>query len=157
MILFFWSVRSWHFTIGHVWFKFFLIWTLEFKKKGVFGFWRKIPKTIFALFFWAVFWKRTKKLLTLSRRKKKVALILTKISPRNNRFSWVSKPLKFLWYLFSFMSYREKIGLHIFFNSAHFKFFYFFYSYSAKSAHSLELECVWIFLIASTIQKIFKK
>ena len=52
------------------------------------------------------------------------------------------------------MSYREKIGLHVFFNSAHFLFFYI---YSAKSAHSLEFECVWIFLIASTIQKILKK
>ena len=39
-------------------------------------------------------------------------------------------------------SYREKIGLHIYFHSAHFNFFYFFYSYTAKSAHSLELECV---------------
>ena len=119
--------------------------------------------TIFFSFCFAGIWisikisSKSNILLTLSRPKKKVAPIFTIISPRNNRFSWVSKQLKFLWYLFSFMSYREKNGLHIFFNSAHFKFFYFFYSYSAKSAHSLELECVWIFLIASTIQKIFKK
>ena len=84
--------------------------------------------------------------LTLSRPNKKFVLIFAKFSPRNNRFSWISKPLKFLWYLFSFASYREKIGLHIFFNSAHFFIFLFFYFNSAKSAHSLEFECVWLFL-----------
>ena len=71
-------------------------------------------------------WKILRIVKHFHTQKKKVAPIFTKISPYNNRFSWISKLQKFLWYLFSFMSYREKIGLHVFFNSAHFLFFYFF-------------------------------
>ena len=60
------------------------------------------------------------RVLPLSRLENKLAPSLAKFFLLNNRFWWVSKALKFLQYLFSFSSYGEKIGLHIFVNCSHF-------------------------------------